>query len=235
MILGRIAGIERPAIGIVIHMNPAAPFLLIDCGANPNCKPRHLLQFAQMGTVYTREIFGVKSPRVALLNNGEEDKKGNQLARDTYPVLKASNINFVGNIEAQFLSHGKADVIVTDGFTGNIVLKTIEGLGDTFMRLRAVGQIFSRGESRGEVLDTGLGSFLKRLDYQEAGGASLLGLNGNVIIAHGRSQAKAIKNAIGMAKRSADRGIYQLIQQADLSEPVVAASVVNGNTTNGNT
>jgi glycerol-3-phosphate acyltransferase PlsX len=222
MTLGRVEGIDRPAIGSIININITNPFLLIDCGANPNCKPKHLLQFAQMGNIYAREIFRVPSPRIALLNNGEEENKGNQLAKDTFPVLKASKLNFVGNIEGNLLSHGKADVVVTDGFTGNIVLKTLEGMGETFLRLRNVGEMFSRasgGESHAMLFDTSVGSLLKRIDYREAGGSCLLGLNGNVVIAHGRSQAKAIKNAIGVAKRSVDGKVTEMIQQEDFSEP----------------
>lgn len=227
MTLGRVEGIDRPAIGSIININVTNPFLLIDCGANPNCKPKHLLQFAQMGSIYAREIFQIPSPRIALLNNGEEESKGNQLAKDTYPVLKASNLNFVGNVEGQHLSHGKADVVVTDGFTGNIVLKTLEGMGETFLRLRNVGEMLNRashGESHAVLFDTSVGSFIKRIDYREAGGSCLLGLNGNVIISHGRSQAKAIKNAIGVAKRSVDRKVTEMIQQEDFSEPLVLAS-----------
>ncbi|HEX9896856.1 MAG TPA: phosphate acyltransferase PlsX [Dehalococcoidales bacterium] len=227
MTLGRVEGIDRPAIGSIININVTNPFLLIDCGANPNCKPKHLLQFAQMGSIYAREIFQIPSPRIAMLNNGEEESKGNQLTKDTYPVLKASKLNFVGNIEGQFLSHGKADVVVTDGFTGNIVLKTLEGMGETFLRLRNVGEMFTRashGESHAVLFDTSVGSFTKRIDYRESGGSCLLGLNGNVVIAHGRSQAKAIKNAIGVAKRSVDRKVTEMIQQEDFSEPVVPAT-----------
>jgi glycerol-3-phosphate acyltransferase PlsX len=227
MTLGRVEGIDRPAIGTIININVTNPFLLIDCGANPNCKPKHLLQFAQMGSIYAREIFQIPSPRIALLNNGEEENKGNQLSKDTYPVLKASTLNFVGNVEGQFLSHGKADVVVTDGFTGNIVLKTLEGMGETFLRLRNVGEMLSRashGDSQSVLFDTSVGSFLKRIDYREAGGSCLLGLNGNVIISHGRSQAKAIKNAIGVAKKSVDRKVTEMIQQADFSEPEILVS-----------
>lgn len=219
--LGRAEGIERPAIGSIITLNVTNPFLLLDVGANPNCRPRHLLQFAQLGDIYVREVFRVSQPRIALLNNGEEEKKGNQLARDTYQVLKDSDLNFVGNIEAQNLSKGMADVVVTDGFTGNIVLKTLEGMGEAFMQLRHVGQVFSstsHSESSGMLFDTGLGSLIKRFDYQESGGACLLGLNGNVIISHGRSKARAIKNAIGLAKQSVDRNVCQIIQKFDFEE-----------------
>ena len=117
--LGRVEGIERPAIGSIITININSPFLLLDCGANPNCRPKHLYQFAQMGNIYVKEVFGVAKPRIGLLNNGEEEKKGNTLASQTYQVLKASDLNFVGNIEGQNLSKGMADVVVTDGFTVN--------------------------------------------------------------------------------------------------------------------
>ena len=224
--LGRVEGIERPAIGSIITININSPFLLLDCGANPNCRPKHLLQFAQMGNIYVREVFGVTSPRIALLNNGEEEKKGNQLARETYQVLKTSDLNFVGNIEGQNLSKGMADVVVTDGFTGNIVLKTLEGVGEAFLNLKNIGPAPSPTDSM--QLDVGFGSLVKRIDYRESGGACLLGLNGNVIISHGRSQAKAIRNAIGMAKQSIDRNVCQIIQQYKFTEPVVQPVEPNG-------
>jgi glycerol-3-phosphate acyltransferase PlsX len=224
--LGRVEGIERPAIGSIITININSPFLLLDCGANPNCRPKHLLQFAQMGNIYVREVFGVTSPRIALLNNGEEEKKGNQLARETYQVLKTSDLNFVGNIEGQNLSKGMADVVVTDGFTGNIVLKTLEGVGEAFLNLKNSGPAPSPTDSM--QLDVGFGSLVKRIDYRESGGACLLGLNGNVIISHGRSQAKAIRNAIGMAKQSIDRNVCQIIQQYKFTEPIVQPVEPNG-------
>jgi glycerol-3-phosphate acyltransferase PlsX len=136
----------------------------------------------------------------------------------TYQVLKASDLNFVGNIEGQNLSKGMADVVVTDGFTGNIVLKTLEGVGEAFIKLKNNSPGTSSAESM--QLDAGFGSLVKRIDYRESGGACLLGLNGNVIISHGRSQAKAIRNAIGMAKQSIDRRVCQIIQQSKFTEPV---------------
>ncbi len=214
--LGKRKGIGRPAIGSIININITTPFLLIDAGANANCRPNHLVQFAQLGALYTQEILGITSPRVALLNNGEEETKGTRLVKQSYDLLKKTSLNFVGNIEGQNMSKGMADVIVTDGFTGNIVLKTLEGLGDTFLKLRNVGQVFSNVthmQSRAALLDVGLGSLAKRIDYRESGGACLLGVDGNVIIAHGRSQAKAIKNAIGLAKQNVDRGIRQIIKE----------------------
>jgi glycerol-3-phosphate acyltransferase PlsX len=216
--LGRVEGIERPAIGSIITININSPFLLLDCGANPNCRPKHLYQFAQMGNIYVKEVFGVAKPRIGLLNNGEEEKKGNTLASQTYQVLKASDLNFVGNIEGQNLSKGMADVVVTDGFTGNIVLKTLEGVGEAFIKLKNNSPATSSADSM--QLDAGFGSLVKRIDYRESGGACLLGLNGNVIISHGRSQAKAIRNAIGMAKQSVDRHVCQIIQQSKFTEPV---------------
>lgn len=218
--LGRVEGIERPAIGSIITINITSPFLLLDCGANPTCRPRNLLQYAQMGNLYVREVFQVPSPRIALLNNGEEEKKGNQLARESYQLLKSSDLNFVGNIEGQNLPNGMADVVVTDGFTGNIVLKTLEGVGEAFLKLKNLGK--SSSDSGDSIqLDVGFGSLVKRIDYQESGGACLLGLNGNVIISHGRSQAKAIKNAIGMAKRSVDCNINRVMQNYNFDVPNV--------------
>ena len=219
--LGKIKGIARPAIGSIININIATPALLIDAGANADCRPNHLVQFAQLGTTYTREIFGIDSPRVGLLNNGEEGGKGNRLVKESYNLLKKTNLNFIGNIEGQDISEGKTDVIVTDGFTGNIVLKTLEGLGDAFIKLRQVGQILSKAyhlQGRALLVDVGIGSLAKRMDYREYGGACLLGVNGNVIIAHGRSRAKTIKNAIGLAKQTVERGICERIKEENYEQ-----------------
>jgi len=214
--MGKIEGLERPAIASIININITTPVLLIDSGANVNCRPKYLVQFARMGSIYAREVLGIPSPRVALLNNGEEENKGNRLIQETYQLLKKTDLNFTGNIEGQNISKGEANVIVTDGFTGNIVLKTMEGLGDTFLKLRNVGQLLSNAyhmQSRAMLLDVGLSSLIKRIDYRESGGACLLGVDGDVIIAHGRSQAKAIKNAIGLAKQNVDQGIRQTIKE----------------------
>ena len=210
--LGKIAGIDRPAIGTLININTTAPVLLIDAGANADCRPDHLVQFAQLGTIYSREIFGISSPRVGLLNNGEERTKGNRLAKESYRLLKKTKLNFIGNIEGQDISKGKADVVVTDGFTGNIVIKIVEGLGDTFLKLRPMRQLVSNArhlQGSGLLFDVKLTSLIRGMDYREYGGACLLGVNGNIVKAHGRSQSTAIKNAIGLAKRTAERDVCQ--------------------------
>jgi len=214
--LGKIKGIQRPAIGSIITINATAPVLLIDSGANADCRPNHLVQFAQVGTIYAREIFGISSPRLGLLNNGEEETKGNRLAKESYLLLKKTNLNFIGNVEGQDIAKETTDIIVTDGFTGNIVIKTLEGLGDTFLKLRQVGQLLSKAyhlQGRALVRDAGLGSLVRRMNYREYGGACLLGVNGNIIIAHGRSQTTAIKNAIGLAKQTVERNILQVIRE----------------------
>jgi glycerol-3-phosphate acyltransferase PlsX len=216
--LEKINGIERPALGSFLDITPTTPALLIDAGANADCHPSNLVQFAQLGNVYSKQILGISTPRIGLLSNGEEEMKGNRLTQETHLLLKKiNNLNFIGNIEGQDISKRKADVIVTDGFTGNIVLKTIEGLGDTFMGVvRQAGHIFSTAyhlQGREFLRDIGLGSWAKRVDYTEYGGAYLLGVKGNVIVAHGRSQAKAIKNAIGLAKQTVERDICRIIKE----------------------
>jgi len=220
--LGKIKGIERPAIGSIININTATPVLLIDSGANADCRPSHLVQFAQLGTTYAREIFGISTPRVGLLNSGEEEGRGNRLAKESYHLLKKTNLNFIGNVEGQDISRGTTNVIVTDGFTGNIVLKTLEGLSAHWLySLAQSGQIFSKAyrlSLQALHRDIGMDAWAKRLDYRESGGACLLGVNGNIIIAHGRSQTKAIKNAIGWAKRTVEGGICQKIKEENYEQ-----------------
>lgn len=215
--LGKIKGIERPALCTMLDITAAAPVLLIDAGANVDCRPSFLVQFAELGTIYAKYILDLSWPRVSLLNNGAEETKGNRLIQQSYQLLKKTKLNFIGNIEGHDIPKRKADVIVTDGFTGNIVLKTIEGLGDTFSGLvRPAGQAISNAyhlHGRELLQNIGLGSWAKRVDYREYGGASLLGVNGNIIVAHGRSQAKAVRNAIGSAKRMAERDIPRMIKE----------------------
>lgn len=217
-ILRRLKGIERPAIGTILSLGATTtPSLLIDSGANADCRPEHLVQFAQLGNTYAREIFGFGSPRIGLLNNGQEEGKGNRLAKESYDLLKQTKLNFIGNIEGHDIAKGTADVIVTDGFTGNIVLKTIEGLGTNWLdSLMHSGQRFSKAYRLSRQAlhrDMGVDMWAKKVDYRESGGAALLGVNGNIVIAHGRSQAKAIMNAIGLAKRMAEQDLCQKIKE----------------------
>ena len=215
--LGKIDGIERPALGSILALTPTNPVLLIDAGVNVDCRPKFLVQFAQLGTTYMQNLLGIDSPRVGLLNNGEEESKGNRLTQESYRLLKKTNLNFIGNVEGQDLLNDKTDIIVTDGFTGNIVLKTMEGLGDTFLSsLRQVGHILSCAshlQARTLIRDLRTSSWVKRMDYRESGGAYLLGINGNIVVAHGRSQSKAIMNAIGLAKLTVERGITSKIKE----------------------
>jgi glycerol-3-phosphate acyltransferase PlsX len=214
--LGKVPGVERPAIGTVLDITPTTPVLLIDAGANVDCRPNHLVQFAQMGSLYLENVLGIKSPRIGLLSNGAEEEKGNRLVIETNRLLGQSGLNFVGNVEGYDIVKRSADVVVTDGFVGNIVLKTIEGMGEALrVGLGDVGDtLYSTHNVRGKLLlnMVGLHSWAAKLDYREYGGASLLGVQGNVVIAHGRSQARAVKNAIRLAKQSVDRGILQVMQ-----------------------
>ena len=215
--LGKIEGVPRPAIGIFINITPSSPTFLIDAGANVECRPEHLVWFAYLGSLYVSQILGISSPRVGLLSNGGEATKGNKLVKESHKLLKNTKLNFIGNIEGYDILRGAAEVIVTDGFTGNIVLKTIEGMSDSWLySLSQAGQVFAKAYRlplRVLHRDIGMSSWAQRLDYSEYGGACLLGVNGNIIIAHGRSQSRAIKNAIGLAKRTAERDIAQMIKE----------------------
>lgn len=216
--LGKVKAIERPAIACIMDITPSTPVLLIDAGANVECRPAHLVQFAEMGAIFSQHVLGISKPRVGLLSNGSEESKGSQLVQESYKLLKkAKYLNFIGNIEGHDILKVTADVVVTDGFTGNIVLKTVEGMSDSFLgSMRQVGQVVSSAyhfRGRDLLRDLGLGSWVNRIDYREYGGACLLGVNGNIIIAHGRSQAKTIKNAIGIAKHMAEENIAEVIKE----------------------
>ncbi|MFQ5825872.1 MAG: phosphate acyltransferase PlsX [Dehalococcoidia bacterium] len=211
--LGLMEGVERMALGLV-YPGASGTTLLLDVGANADCRPNFLVQFAYMGSTYMERVWAIPRPRVALLSIGEEETKGNRLVQQTHRLLKASSLNFVGNVEGNDLSRGVADVIVTDGFTGNVVLKASEGFGE------ALAQAFARG--LGSKPHLKIASFFlrralaRRLDYSETGGALLLGVNGNVIVAHGRSQAKAIANAIRLARQMVEQGMPQSLMEAKL-------------------
>ncbi|MFN8521877.1 MAG: phosphate acyltransferase PlsX [Chloroflexota bacterium] len=197
--LRRIQGVDRPALGAMIP-TATGKCLLIDVGANVDCKPEHLVQFAHMGAIYLEQVFGVPNPRVGLLSIGEEETKGNALVLAAHPLLRATRLNFIGNVEGRDIPGGGVDVAVCDGFTGNVVLKFAEGMASAITGL-------IRSEIRSSWLTTaaavGVAPAFKRvrrrLDYAEYGGVPLLGLNGTCIVAHGRSNATAIKNAIRVA------------------------------------
>lgn len=221
--LGKVNGVSRAAIGCFLDTLSSVPALLVDAGANSNCRPEHLLEFARLGSIYSKYLLRIASPRVGLLSNGTEEGKGNRLTQETFQILKsAGDLNFIGNIEGHDIVKRTVDVIVTDGFTGNIVLKTIEGFSDSFLvSVKQLGRVFSsasRLRARDLLRDIGLGSWTRKMDYTEYGGACLLGVNGNVIIAHGRSQAKAIKNAISLARETVERGITEKIREGNYEQ-----------------
>jgi phosphate acyltransferase len=221
--LGRIPGVERPAIGTVFPTLTGRCFV-VDVGANADCKPEYLLQFGIMGSAFVERILGVERPRVGLLSNGEEDTKGNALVQATHPLLRASALNFIGNVEGKDIPQGMADVIVTDGFSGNIVVKLSEGVGGTILDiLKAELSAKLTYKLAALVLKPAFRQVKKRMDYAEYGGANLLGVNGPVVIAHGRSNALAIKNAVRVARQSVDQKLVEAIKAG------VAGSVDAGN------
>jgi glycerol-3-phosphate acyltransferase PlsX len=190
---GMLAGADRPALAATIP-RPQHPAVLLDVGASVECRPGHLVQFAAMGGVYARVAFGIESPRVGLLSIGEEATKGNELTREAHRLLKASPLAFIGNVEARDVYSGKADVIVCDGFTGNVALKVSEGLVEV-------------------LADFLSDDFRRRVDYSEYGGAPLLGVAGVTIVGHGRSSAKAVQNGIALAHRFASSRFIERIER----------------------
>ena len=224
-ILGRIPGIERPAIGILIPYN-AGRIFLIDAGANADCKPSYLVQFAQMGSAYMDKVAGIARPRVGLLNIGEESSKGNELAQEAYERLAESDLNFVGNVEGVQVHKGIADVVVTDGFTGNVALKVGEGIADYILQqVRSVVKSSPLFLGASILLKPALRRALKNLQYEEYGGANLMGIDGVVVIAHGRSDAVAIKNGLWVANQAAGSGLIETMRAsfARPAEPTPAA------------
>ena len=214
-LLGRIPGVERPAIGTLLPYNAGRVFL-IDCGANPDCRPNHLVQFAKMGSTFVENVVGLPSPRVGLLNTGEESVKGNEVTVEAYERLKETpGINFIGNVEGVQVHKGVVDVIVTDGFVGNIALKVGEGIADYILaQVRSVINSSPLFVAAAVLLKPALKRALKRLQYEEYGGANLLGINGVVVIAHGRSDALAIKNALRVARATASSDMLSVMNQS---------------------
>jgi len=210
---GMLPGVDRPALAAAIPTRQH-PAILLDVGASVECRPQHLLQFAVMGSVYARVAFGIESPRVGLLSIGEEETKGNELTREAHQLLKASPLSFIGNVEARDVYTGVADVIVCDGFTGNVALKISEGLvevAEDLLREELASTITARV---GSLLTLrALRHFRRRVDYSEYGGAPLVGVAGITIVGHGRSTPKAVRNAVAMAYRFAASNFIERVER----------------------
>jgi phosphate acyltransferase len=214
-VVGRIEGIERPALTPTLPTVGGEGFLLLDVGANVDAKPEHLLQYAIMGSIYSEKVRGITNPRIGLLNIGTEEKKGNDLTKQSFELLKAANVNFIGNVEARDLLDGVADVVVTDGFTGNMVLKTIEGTAmSVFTMLKGALTSSLKSKLAAAVLKPDLKQLKNKMDYSEYGGAGLFGLKAPVIKAHGSSDAQAIFSAIKQAHLMVEQDVTPLIKRA---------------------
>jgi len=216
LVLGMLAGVHRPALATIIPTVTGSPSLLLDVGANVDCDPDNLVQFAVMGQMYAQNILGIGNPRVGLLSIGEEDSKGNSLTRDTLPLLRGlTNLNFIGNVEGRDLFNGHTDVAVCDGFVGNVAIKTCEGtakLVSTLLREALKSTVTSQV---GALLSRrAFNDFKKRLDYSEYGGAPLLGVRGVCIVGHGSSNEKAIMNGIRVAAEFAQGEVNSGIEAA---------------------
>lgn len=224
-IVGRIKGIDRPALAPIMPGKNKS-FMIIDCGANAECKPVNLFQFAMMGKVYMENIMKIVDPTIGLINIGSEEEKGNELTKAAYKILKRSNMNFVGNVEPREISNGDVDVLVCDGFVGNTVLKMFEGVASNIFEILKT-EIMSSFKTKigGILLKSVFKNFKKKFDYKEVGGAAFLGVDGICIKAHGSSDARAIKNAIRQAKNFYDNGVLpkikSSIEEITLNEPVI--------------
>ena len=213
--LGRIRGVDRPALA-PIFPTATGTCVVLDIGANPDCKPENLMQFGILGSIYAEKVRGVKNPKVGLISNGEEEGKGNELVKAATPLFKSSRINYFGNVEGKEVIGGKVDVAVTDGFTGNVMLKTSEAVAklitDTIRSLIKNGNLQTK--IGGLLVKPALGAIKKLLDPGEQGAAPMLGVNGLVFIGHGRSDAFAIKNAIRVAKEAVDVKVLDAMKAA---------------------
>ena len=214
VILRKLEGVERPAIA-TIHPTTKGSTVLIDSGGNVDCKPIHLVQFAMMGDAYAKYILGKETPRIGVLSNGEEEGKGNELTREVHDILSETDLNYIGYAEGRDLNNGEVDVIVCDGFVGNVALKVSEGLWET---IHAILKQEAEDNIRAKVAYFLMGRAIrrleKRIDYAEVGGAPLLGINGNCVICHGSSNAKAMMNAILLASNLAKNRLNEhLIQE----------------------
>ncbi|MFE8695219.1 phosphate acyltransferase PlsX [Cytobacillus sp. FJAT-53684] len=214
-VVGRIEGIERPALSPTLPTIGGEGFLLLDVGANVDAKPEHLLQYAIMGSIYAEKVRNVSNPRIGLLNIGTEEKKGNELAKSSFELLQQADINFIGNVEARDLLEGVADVVVTDGFTGNMVLKTIEGTAlSVFKMLKTALTGSLKSKLAAAVLKPDLVQLKSKMDYSEYGGAGLFGLKAPVIKAHGSSDANAVFSAVRQTRMMVENNVAHTIKQA---------------------
>lgn len=221
--LGRIRGLKRPAITVSIPVHGGF-CVVLDIGANVDCKPEYLLQFAQMGAVYAEKVLGIQNPRVGLLSNGEEAGKGNELVKQTYPLMENIGINFIGNVEGKELFRGNTDVVVTDGFTGNILLKTSEAVAKMMTDLLREGLTNSTRTKIGALLaKPAFDNIKKTLDPGEVGAAPLLGIKGLVFVGHGRSDTRALVSAIRVARQAVSSDLLTALTSA-IQERLTKAS-----------
>jgi phosphate acyltransferase len=220
-VVGRIEGIDRPALTPTLPTIGGEGFLLLDVGANIDAKPEHLLQYAIMGSIYSEKVRGIAKPRVGLLNIGTEEKKGNDLTKQAFELLKTANLNFVGNVEARDLLDGVADVVVTDGFTGNMVLKTVEGTAlSMFKMLKTTLMSSLKSKLAAAVLKPEFKILKNTLDYSEYGGAGLFGLKAPVIKAHGSSNGQAVFSAIRQTREMVEQDVVGLIKKTIEDEKI---------------
>ena len=227
--LGRVRGISRPALATIFPTATERLTMFLDVGANADCRPIHLIQFAHMASAYMERMFGVHRPTVALLSIGEEDSKGNQLVLEVNQALRASRLNFAGNVEGKDLSSGVADVIVMDGFTGNVVIKTVEGIAELmFTELRKAVELTPWNRAAGLILYSELKKVRRRLDYAEYGGAQLLGVDGVTVIGHGRSNARAVFSAIRAARDAVLNGMVDVMREVAREVPAKRGAQLAG-------
>jgi glycerol-3-phosphate acyltransferase PlsX len=220
MVLGALPGVDRPALAVVVPTSAGTPCILLDVGANVDCKPQNLEQFAVMGEMYARSVLKISRPRVGLLSIGEEEGKGNELTAETLPLMKQLPINFIGNVEGRDIYNGHADVVVCDGFVGNVALKTSEGLTKLVRDMLKQSLNTTVTAQVGALLSRkAFNAFKKRLDPSEYGGAPLLGVRGVCIIGHGSSNERAIYNGIRVAAEFAQAGINERIEREFAQRP----------------
>jgi glycerol-3-phosphate acyltransferase PlsX len=219
--LGNIGGINRPALSTVFR-SLNGPVILLDIGANVDCRPAHIVQFAHMGSIYMEKVFGIQNPRVGLLSNGEESSKGSELVRKSHKLLSQNGLNFIGNVEGVEIPKGVVDVVVTDGFTGNAVAKVSEGLGEAFFE---VVQGSKNKSFVHKLLSFVVRPYFRSLEKQAlewagSGGSLLLGVEGTVVIGHGRSHAESVKKILEVAKSSAEQEVLETMKEDLRAVPI---------------